>query len=126
MDRLRDRVVQDVGVAKRENDRCARALAVADLFKQRSRAAAKQQAKAAAAKGVSAYLRGLIEACRLGIADNRARVYLGRLHVLPASQLSDRGLARFIFGHSDLGLTAPQRDEEPTPSSGSCGRRWTG
>ncbi len=116
MDRFREYIINGDGLgaalaaAKRENDRCARALAVAQLFSQRSRAACRESTR-----GARAYLRSLVAGMRLGSAERQAEVYRERLSALPRAQLNDRGLARFIFGHSDLGLTTPAHDEQPTP-----------
>lgn len=95
---------------EREDDRRARALAVACVFDDRAQTISSRLGVKLVERGgwsvVGEFFRQLP---RVRAMHRRERAYHERLGRLPDLQLSDAGLARFIFGHNDLGPRAPAK-----------------
>lgn len=91
--------------ATRQADRCARTMAVAGVFYSRALCVHRRAFRMTAARGLLAWIGAALRTRGLDRADKRReRGYAKRLRALPPGQLSDAGLARFIFGHCDLGM----------------------
>jgi hypothetical protein len=97
-------------IADAHANRCARTLAVSELFRDRWSSAAARAIAVAWRHGVRAGMASLRRNRKLTRSAKRwARDYRARLWSMGPEALRDRGLARFIFGHSDFGT--PPREQ---------------